>query len=136
MHSNSKKTKELRIITDINSRYSNLNNQILEIRNIRQIISIENYMNQNNNIIKNSGYLDIIKATFNTRILSLNPREYRSNNQLKVQILINRCEKYNIDIILLNETNTKWIVLNRDTMKRKLKSLGREIQIETADSKS
>ena len=51
-----------------------------EIRNIKQIILIENYMNQNNNIIKNSRYLDTTKAIFSTRILSLNQREYRPNN--------------------------------------------------------
>ena len=50
-------------------------------------------------------------------------------------MLIDKCEKFNIDIVLLNETNTKWMVPNRDKMKRKLKILGRQIQIETLDSK-
>ena len=49
-------------------------------------------------------------------------------------MLLNGCNKYNIDIMLLNKMNIKWNVLNQDRMERKLKVLGCEVFIVIADS--
>ena len=47
------------------------------------------------------------KVVGNTRILSLNSWEFNPNNESKIQIVIEAYQKYQIDILLLNETNTK-----------------------------
>ena len=50
----------------------------------------------------------------------LNPRGCRPSDEIKIQILINGCEKYKIDILVLNKTNKKWNAPNRDKIRRKL----------------
>ena len=106
-----------------------------EVVNIdAQMIPINNYIIQQNNKIQHRGYIDSNKEQYNIRILVLNPRGCRPSDETKIQILINRCEKFKIDILTLNETNTKWNAPNRDKIRRKLHVLGREIIISTANS--
>ena len=89
-------------------------------------------MIQQNNEIQYRGYIDRTKVQYNTRILVLNPSGCRP--ETKIQILINEYEKYEIDILVLNKTNTKWNAPNRDKIRRKLQVLGREIIISIANS--
>ena len=49
-------------------------------------------------------------------------------------MLIESCKKYQIDILLLCETQVKWTAQNIDKMEHRLKQLGREIMIIGADS--
>ena len=49
-------------------------------------------------------------------------------------MLLKVCQQYQIDIILLNETNTKWTSVSLNKMKKALKSLGRELIIIGANS--
>lgn len=96
--------------------------------------SMRMYIDQNDRTIKHKGYIDTIKAPFNTRILSINTCGFALSNDDKVEMMIEKCKELGIDVLLLNETNTKWSHRNQDKIKRRLKELGREINIKTADS--
>ena len=85
-------------------------------------------------MIRNEGYIDEIKNISNTRILSLNLRGLGPSNNSKIEMLLEACCKYQIDIILLNETNTKWTTINLDKIEKRFKELGRETLIIGADS--
>ena len=56
-----------------------------------------------------------------------------SNNE-KIEMMVTKCQEMGIDVLLLNETNTKWNYMNQDKITRRLKVLGREINIKTSDS--
>lgn len=96
--------------------------------------SMRMYIDQHDRTIKHKGYIDTIKAPFNTRILSINTCGFAPSNDDKVEMMIEKCKELRIDVLLLNETNTKWSHRNQDKIKRRLKELGREINIKTADS--
>ena len=51
-------------------------------------------------------------------------------------MVIEACQKYQIDIILLNKTNTKWTSVYLDKIEKVLKLLGRETIIIGANSSS
>ena len=91
-------------------------------------------MTQKDKTIKNRGYIDIIKASFNTRILSINTCGFSPSNNEKIKMMIANCKEMQIDILLLNETNMKWTQMNQDWIIRRLKALSREINVKTADS--
>ena len=74
------------------------------------------------------------KVVRNIRILLLKPRRFNPNNESKIQILLEAYQKYQIDIILLNETNTKQISVSLDKIEKVLKLLGGELIIIEADS--
>ena len=65
------------------------------------------YMIQSNQQIKNEGYINMNKVVSNTWILLLNPQGFNPNNDSKIQMVLEVCKKYQIYIILLNETNIK-----------------------------
>ena len=99
-----------------------------------QTVTIDNYMRKRNNKIMHKRYIDNVKAPYNIRILALNLNRCVPKDDSKIQMLINGCKKHNIDIILLNEMNTKQNAPNRDRIERKLKVLGREVFIAIVDS--
>jgi len=114
---------------------NNSNMNMLEYAtNQAQIVTIDNYMMKWNNEVKHKGYIDNVKVIYNIRILALNPNRCIPKDDSKIQMLINRYKKYDIDIMLLNKMNTKWNALNRDRIERKLKVLGCEVFIAIADS--
>jgi len=51
-------------------------------------------------------------------------------------MFIESIEKYQIDVVLLNETNVKWTLSNKDKMENVVIRLGRETTIYAADSSS
>ena len=73
--------------------------------------SVRDYF-QNEDNVKYEGCIDNIKLSGNIRILSLNPHGCKPNDISKMNELKNAIEKYNIDIIMMNETNTKWNTIN------------------------
>jgi len=96
--------------------------------------SMNQYIRRKNNIVMNRGYIDSIKLNKNIRILSLNPRGINPWNDYKCEMLKQACVKYQIDIILLNETQVKCILKYIDKMLQRMKSIGREAAIFVADS--
>ena len=78
-----------------------------QIPRLNQIQSIRNYFNQESSNMNNNGYIDNVKAHGNARILSLNPYRCRPFDSSKMCMLKQAILRLNIDIILMNETNTK-----------------------------
>ena len=97
-------------------------------------MTMNNYTTKTIPPIQHSGYVDQTKASENIRILSLNPRGVNPWNNYRMEMLIESCKKYQIDILLLCETQVKWTAQNIDKMEHRLKQLGREIMIIGADS--
>ena len=85
---------------------------------------IHQYMSNEYDIIINKEYVNTMKLSFNIRILLLNSRGYRPSDSSKIYMLKEASMKYQIDILFLNETNTKQSTKNQDKIKRNLKLLG------------
>ena len=68
---------------------------------------INRYYRNHSSEIRNSRYIDAIKAVDNIRFLVLNPRGINPWNNYKCEMLINACKDFQVDIALLNETNIK-----------------------------
>ena len=91
------------------SQASNTNHNMLEINRNNQLIqqSIMMYLQNPTKNIRNKGYIDTVKVPFNTRILLINTGRFKPSNEEKIQIMIEVYERLSINILLLNETNTK-----------------------------
>ena len=74
--------------------------------------------------IRNKGYLHREKRETNTRILSININEMRIKDKRKIQQMIDFSIKNKIDIIMITETNSKWIIVMENIIKNKMKRLG------------
>ena len=57
--------------------------------------------------MKNKGYIDDVKNENNMRILSMNIHGYRLEQNELLKVIKDAMTKYQIDISLFNETNTK-----------------------------
>ena len=68
------------------------------------------------------------------RILSINPNGFNINNNEKINQIIQYCEQYSIDIILISETNEKQTSKIKEIMKYKMKGLECELEVVFADS--
>ena len=99
----------------------------------RQNNLISQYMTRDNTI-KYEGYIDKNKININMRIITVNVRGLDPKNEDKMHQFITSIEKYQIDMICLNEVNVKWTPANIDKFERKVKVLGRETMVTTADS--
>jgi len=60
-----------------------------------------------NNKIKNERYVNSNKLYNNIRLLTMNSKRLNPWNYEQMEIFIKSIEKYQIDVILLNETNVK-----------------------------
>ena len=96
--------------------------------------SIREYF-QKEEEIKHDGYIDERKLRENIRILAFNPNGCNPNDRVKMNHLKKAIEKYQIDIVMMNETNTKWDTVNVSKMERNIKKISRGAQIIAADSK-
>ena len=97
--------------------------------------SMNNYV-QRENEIRNKGHINQIKSIECMRILSINARGLDPSNNEKIERFIASIEQYQIDLMLVNEVNVKWIPANVDKMENRMKRLGRETAMHVADSKS
>ena len=52
-----------------------------------------------------------------------------------MNLLKEAIHKYQVDVLLLNEIQLKWILVNEDKMNQELKQLGREMKAIGADTK-
>ena len=112
------------------NRETNNNNREMRLSNP----SIREYF-QEEDEIKNAGYIDERKMCGNIRILALNPNGYKPNDIVKMSHLMTAIKNYEIDVVMMNETNTKWDTVNISKMERRMKRVSRGAQIITADSK-
>ena len=90
--------------------------------------------NQENIAIMNARIMPNSKQNTNIRILSLNVKGFNTTNKEKLHHLIIECQKREIDMALLNETNTKWISVMKSSMKYKLSLLDKNVEVLFADS--
>ena len=67
------------------------------------------WMKNEENYIRNRGHTDEKKLTCNVRILMLNPRSCVPTDTSKTHMLIEAIKRYQIDVALLKDTNTKWM---------------------------
>jgi len=95
---------------------------------------IRNYFQTNDTSIQHQGYIDEIKSVENIRILTLNPKGINPWNNYKIESFLTSCDKYQIDIALMQETQVKWTPANVDKMTSSLQRLGREVLVVGADS--
>ena len=58
-------------------------------------------------IIQHKGYVDNIKINENIRVLSINPRGINLWNNYRMEMLLESCKKYQINVLLLCETQVK-----------------------------
>ena len=103
----------------------------LRLRNSTMLDLMEN----EENYVRNPGHVDEIKLIDNVRILTLSPRGCVPIDKSKTCMLIEAMKRHQIDVVLLNEKNTKWNAMNEERMERTLKKIGREVKMITTDSK-
>ena len=101
---------------------------------IRQTQTRMNQFIEKDCTINIPGHIDAIKSSFNIRIMNLNVKGLSLKNNEKIERFMDSIERYQVDIMHLNEVNVKWTPTNLDTISLKLKKLGREIAIKAADN--
>ena len=116
-----------------NSQDERRNIQRRELRLLNPII--RDYFEENKYVIENEGYIDEVKMNGNIRILAMNIYGCKLSNRVKLDMIKTSLEKYQIDIALFNETNTKWNTVNINRIERELKKMDKEVQIIMANSK-
>ena len=106
-------------------------------RDIERSSTISEYFTQNNDNergIRNLGYVDPVKYDRNVRLLTLNPRGFGPDNQEKIIMLKNSERRLQFDGVFFSSPDRAWNSKRRDDMKKKLKGIGRNIQINTSDT--
>ena len=101
------------------SRNNYQRNQIL-LRNP----TMEDYF-RNDEEIRHRGYVDAIKLQGTIRLVAINARGCSPTSDRKINHLRDAVEKYDIDVLLLNEVNTKWNTVNISRMERIIKQINR-----------
>ena len=97
----------------MNSNDQNTSHQTERIRGGNHQTRLTQFV-QNQQQIMHQGYIDTIKLNENTRILSFNPNGINTWDDIQTTMLTQAFEKYQIDIVMLNETNIKWNPRNLD----------------------
>ena len=63
--------------------------------------------------MRNEGHADAMKLGEHIRMLALNAKGLKPWNEEKMEVFVTSIEEHQIDIVILNETNTKWNPVNR-----------------------
>ena len=106
-----------------------------EIRNTNNHQTrINQYANQRNAII-HPGYIDNVKMSKNTRILSINPNGINPWDDIQNNMINQSFQQKQIDIALFNETNIKWTPTNLDKIEQEFKKNNWEVKVIGCDSK-
>ena len=95
---------------------------------------INNYFTPENNEVTSSGYLDSNKSNRNIRLLSINPHGCNPFNPIKMHMLKQAIQQFQLDVILMNEVNTKWTSINVSKIEQEISQIDRSPTIITADS--
>ena len=89
-----------------------LRQQIVTINTIPQ-----NTINQRNKNLINQGHVDNKKHEDYVRILTLNPRGLRLDDEEKVELMIQSVQRYQIDGLLLISPDRKWKLSKIESIK-------------------
>ena len=95
--------------------------------------NVNNYF-ENKEEERNNGAVSLIKENKNVRVMSINPHGCIPNNRSKMEMLKEAIRRLQIDIMLMNEVNTKWNTLNISRLERHVREVDRESNIVVADS--
>ena len=111
-------------------------NELERLRNYIQIVTNEynNGINKRNNKMMNQGYVDSTKHEDCVRFLLVNPRGFGPDTVDKMETMIASTKKYEIDGLLLSAPDRKWNVHKIDYIKRKFKTINREVEVIISDS--
>jgi len=90
-----------------NSNTSKTQNNLLGDTILLNRTSIQYFMNQHNLYINHRGYINNNKMTTNIRILLLNSHGCRPFNNEKINMLIQSCQKYQIDMCITIRKNVR-----------------------------
>jgi len=122
----------------VENKISSTTNNSVQPEERRNIINhqtrINQYINQSNNII-HQGYIDNVKMSENTRILSINPNGINPWDDIQNNMINQSFQQKQIDIALFNETNMKWTPTNLDKIEYEFKKNNREVKVIGCDSK-
>jgi len=106
-------------------------------KNIEKNSTIREYFMRNNDNekrIKNLGYVDSIKYEQNIRLLILNPRGFGPDSQEKIELLKNGQRRMQFDGVFFSSPDRAWNSKHKDDMKKKMRGIGRNIQVNTSDT--
>ena len=120
---------------EMNEVDTNNNENGIRYPELQNEISISQYYEQSNVDIENSRVISDVKPSINLRVLSLNPNGCAPKNQPKMVRPKEAVNNYQIDVLLMNETNTKWNAINISRLEKRMKSIDRESSIFALDSK-
>ena len=84
-------------------------NNIMHPRLSNETNISQHCMQNNNESVENNGGVTNLKAVGNVRVMSINPKGCKPSNQSKMLMLKESIEKYQIDILMMNETNAKHV---------------------------
>ena len=115
--------------------YDRASEEIIRTPTLPTNTNLRDYFNKNTSSTNiNEGYIDQLKSIGNMRILSLNPNGLKPYDQRKTIMMNQAINRLLIDIILLQETNTKWTSRNISKLESNVREIDRESVILTADS--
>ena len=77
--------------------------------------------------------MDKIKTNKNIRIIILNIQERRLRSNNRIKEIRGSIKKYQMDVALFNETNTKWSTRNADKIEKEMRKIGKGAKVITAD---
>ena len=69
------------------------------------------------------------------RVITLNTKGCRMRDNKRIKEIRESVEKYQIDVALFNEANTKWTMRNVDRIGKEMGKIGKETKVVIADSK-
>ena len=102
MSRNQRRSENMQLESNLRNRNRNNNDEKMRIRNL----TLRDYF-QVEDELRNKRYTDEIKLSGNIRILSLNPHRYKPTEVCKMSNSQKAIKKYDIDIIMMSETNIK-----------------------------
>jgi len=115
--------------------YDRASEEIIRTPTLLTNTNLRDYFYENTSSTNiNEGYIDQLKSIGNVRILSLNPNGLKPYDQRKTIMMNQAINRLLIDIVLLQETNTKWTSRNISKLESNVREIDRESVILTADS--
>ena len=114
-----------------------VNNDHLESRRDENVPMplIRECFEDNGNVIKSKGHVDVMKTNENMRIITLNVKGCRIRNNDRIKEMRKSIGKHQIDVASLNEANTKWTTRNVDKIGKEMGKLGKGTKVMTVYSK-
>ena len=97
--------------------------------------TIIDYCENDMNEMQHRGCVDEHKVNKNMRMIAMNMNGCRPEQTERLKDVKGAMEKYQIDVALFNEANTKWNTTNVSRVEKGMKKMKKGIQMHTSDSK-